>query len=51
MKQLIVVVLFAALVCSITQTGFAADVTLRFQGVQIKNLTRDIGGITISLTP
>lgn len=47
MKQSIIVVLFAALVCSITQTGFAADVTLKFQGVQIRNMSRDIGGITI----
>lgn len=47
MKQSIVVVLFVALVCSITQSGFAADVTLRFQGVQIKNMSGDITNVTI----
>ncbi len=47
MKQSIIVVLFAALVCSITQPGFAADFTLRFQGVQIKNLSNDVARVDL----
>lgn len=47
MKQSIVVVLLAALVCSITQPGFAADFTLRFQGLEIKNLSRDVARVEL----
>lgn len=42
MKQSIGVVLFAALVCSITQTGFAADFTLKMQGLRINKLSADV---------
>jgi len=50
MKQSIVVVLLAVLVCSIAQPGFAADFTFKIAGVQIKKLDPEVRNVYLQCT-
>ena len=42
MKKSILTVILAAVICSITQTGFAADFVFKMAGIQVKKLPADI---------
>ena len=48
MKKSILTVILAAVICSITQTGFAADFVFKIAGLQVKKLPADIEKVRAS---